>query len=78
MFRRFSEVIKPSYRLLKSKIKKVVNKMEKSELYTKLETMVEMTSSKHMLDSIVRALSSDELEDNLRFIDRVEEFNMFD
>lgn len=52
--------------------------MEKNELYSKLDTMVEFTSASHVLDSLVRALSSDELEGTLKFIDRMEEFELFD
>lgn len=52
--------------------------MEKSELYSKLDIMVEFTSASHVLDSIVRALSREELEGTLKFIDRVEDFELFD
>jgi hypothetical protein len=50
--------------------------MDKSKLYEKLDEMVEIMGAEQMLDALVRALSSDVLEDNLRYINRCYETNV--
>lgn len=49
--------------------------MDKSDLLCKVDELVERCGgdSKHVLDNLCMALSSDELEDNLRYL-----YRMFD
>ena len=44
--------------------------MDKGELLQVMDEMKEMLGADELLEAIARALSSDELEENLRFIDR--------
>lgn len=52
--------------------------MNKDELYEIANTMCEMIGSDQVLDDLLKALSSQELEDNLRYIDRMEDLNLFE
>lgn len=45
--------------------------MERNELYNIVDEMIELMGHEQLLDSLIRAMSSDELESNLRYIDRV-------
>ena len=45
--------------------------MERNELYNIVDEMIELLGSDKLLDALIRAMSSDELESNLRYIDRV-------
>ena len=51
--------------------------MEKSELFEILDSMVEIMGAKETLEALAMSLSSKELEDNLKFIDRMYETNLF-
>ena len=51
--------------------------MDKTQLYNKLESMVEMLGASQMVEALARAMSSDELESNLRYIDRMYETQVF-
>ena len=50
--------------------------MDKTQLYEKLDEMVEIMGAEQILDALARALSSDVLEDNLRYINRCYETNV--
>lgn len=52
--------------------------MDKDELYEIANIMCEMMGSDQILDDLLKALSSQELEDNLRYIDRMEDLNLFE
>lgn len=52
--------------------------MNKQELYEVAEQMVEMLGTEHMLDELLRAMDSKELQENLEFIDRTNDTNLFD
>lgn len=51
--------------------------MKKEELYEKLEQMVEMLGLEETLDSLAMAMDSKELEENLEYIDRMNDLNLF-
>ena len=51
--------------------------MDKSNLYRIAEKMRNCLGNDILLDALVRSLSSDELEDHLRYIDRMYETNCF-
>ena len=51
--------------------------MDKSELLTILDEMSDRLGTAEMLEALARAMSSDELESNLRYIDRCYETNVF-
>lgn len=51
--------------------------MDKSRLYEIVENMKECLGTEQLLDALTYSLSSDELEDHLRYIDRNYETNCF-
>lgn len=51
--------------------------MEYQEVWMKLEIMKSMMGVEELLDAIAQALSTDELENNLRYIDRTHDLNVF-
>jgi len=51
--------------------------MDKEELYDVLDEMAIQMGVENLLYAIARAMSSDELESNLRFIDRMYELENF-
>ena len=50
--------------------------MDKSQLYEKLDEMVEIMGAEQMLNALAMSLSSDVLEDHLRYINRCYETNV--
>ncbi len=48
------------------------------ELWNKLESMREIMGDKALLDELCQAMSKDELEENLEYIDRMNDLNIFD
>ncbi len=52
--------------------------MEYQEVWIKLEIMKSMMGVEELLDAIAQALTTDELEDNLRYIDRTHDLNIFE
>ena len=51
--------------------------MDKSFLLEKLDEMTDLMGTDQMLEALARAMSSDELEENLRYIDRCYETKVF-
>ena len=51
--------------------------MEREDLYYIVDEMTELMGHEQLLDALVRAMSSDELESNLRYIDRMHELDLF-
>ena len=51
--------------------------MDKTELFEKLDEMTGILGTSQMLEALARAMSSDELEKNLRFINRMYETHVF-
>ena len=51
--------------------------MDKNELYTIVEKMTEQLGSQELLDSLVMAMSYDELKANLEYIDRMNDLVNF-
>jgi len=51
--------------------------MERNELYNIVDEMTELMGHEQLLDALIRAMSSDELESNLRYIDRVYDLDLF-
>ena len=52
--------------------------MNKNELMNKLEELVEMLGADVALRELARAMTSKELEEDLKFIDRMDDLNLFD
>ena len=50
--------------------------MEREELYNIVDEMIELMGHEQLLDSLIRAMSSDELESNLLYINRVYDLNL--
>lgn len=51
--------------------------MSKEKLYDIVDKMKEAIDAETLLDDLCQALDADELEDNLRFIDRTRDLNLF-
>lgn len=54
------------------------NKLCKDDLIEKMELMAEAIGSNELLLSLALALSSDELQENLEYIDRMFDTNVFE
>ena len=54
------------------------NKLCKDELIEKMEELEDAIGSDDLLLSLALALSSDELQENLEYIDRMHDTNIFD
>lgn len=52
--------------------------LDKNELMEKLDEMVEILGAEYVLEELARAMSSDELQENLEFVDRMNETELFD
>ena len=52
--------------------------MNKNELMNKLDELVEMFGADVALRELARAMTSKELEEDLKFIDRMDDLNLFD
>ena len=57
---------------------KGVLKMNKNELMNKLDELVEMVGADVALRELAKAMDSNELESDLRYIDRMNDLNLFD
>ena len=53
-------------------------RLDKNELFEKMDEMVEMLGAETVLEELARAMSSDELQENLEYIDRMNETELFD
>ena len=51
--------------------------MDKNELMEKLDEMVAILGAETVLEELARAMSSDELQDNLEYVDRMQEIELF-
>lgn len=51
--------------------------MDKTVLLEKLDQMTEILGTETMLEAIARAMSADELQSNLEYIDRMYETKIF-
>ena len=54
------------------------NNLSRSELLDKLEELKEIIGAEELLLSLALALSSDELQENLEYIDRMFDTNIFE
>lgn len=52
-------------------------KMNKNELMNKLDELVEMVGAENAIAELAKAMDSKELEEDLRYIDRMEDLNLF-
>ena len=52
-------------------------KMDKDKLYEIVEKMTEQLGTQELLDSLVMAMSSKELQENLEYIDRMNDLDNF-
>lgn len=52
--------------------------MDKNELMEKMDKMVDLMGAEAVLEELARAMSSDELQANLKFIDRMNETGLFE
>ena len=52
--------------------------MNKNELMNKLDELVEMVGAETAINELAKAMDSNELEENLKFIDRMDDLNLFD
>lgn len=55
-----------------------MRRLDKNELMKKLDEMVEVLGTETVLEDLALAMSSDELQENLEYIDRMNETNLFD
>lgn len=53
-------------------------RLDKNELMVKMDEMVEMLGAEAVLEELARAMGSDELQENLEYIDRMNETELFD
>lgn len=51
--------------------------MEHTEVWIKFEEIKEILGADELLECIAQALSTDELEENLRYIDRTQDLKIF-
>ena len=52
--------------------------MNKNNLMDKLDELVEMVGAENAINELAKAMDSNELENDLRFIDRMDDLNLFD
>ena len=52
--------------------------MNKNELMNKLNELVDLLGADIALRELARAMTSKELEEDLKFIDRMDDLNLFD
>lgn len=62
---------------LKDTLIQETSTMDKNKLMDNVDKMKDIIGADELLDALCRAMSSDELEDNLRYIDRMHETNVF-
>ena len=53
-------------------------RLDKNELMVKMDEMIELMGAEAELEELARAMSSDELQENLEYIDRMNETELFD
>lgn len=51
--------------------------MNREELDNIVEQMVELLSAEEVLNDLTKAMSTDELQENLEYIDRMQDLNLF-
>lgn len=51
--------------------------LDKNELIEKMDEMVAIMGAEAVLDNLARAMSSNELQENLEFIDRMQDLDLF-
>ena len=54
-----------------------MRRLDKNELMKKLDGMVEVLGTETVLEDLALAMSSDELQENLEYIDRMRETDLF-
>lgn len=52
--------------------------LRKNDLYDILEEMKDMLGADHLLDALAQAMSDRELQENLEYIDRMEDLGLFE
>ena len=52
-------------------------RLDKNKLIEKMDEMVELMGAEAVLEELARAMSSDELQENLEYIDRMHETDLF-
>ena len=73
---------KALYESIMSQVSKVVKKelnekYDSNEIWDIFEDMKEIMGAENLLDELARALSTDELEENLRWIDKNQDLGIF-
>ena len=63
---------------LKNKWRINTMRLDKNELMEKVDEMVELMGADAVLEELTLAMSSNELQENLEYIDRMNETNLFD
>ena len=53
-------------------------KMNKNDLMDKLDELVEMLGTDTTINELAKAMDSNELENDLKYIDRMHDLNLFD
>lgn len=54
-----------------------MKRLDKNELMEKMDEMVELMGVNAVLEELARAMNSDELQENLEYIDRMNETDLF-
>ena len=73
---------KALYESIMSQVSKVVKKelnekYDSNEIWDIFEDMKEIMGAENLLDELARALSTDELEENLRWVDKIHDLGIF-
>lgn len=73
---------KALYESIMSQVSKVVKKelnekYDSNEIWNIFEDMKEIMGAENLLDELARALSTDELEENLRWVDKNHDLGIF-
>ena len=66
------------FKSVENKLEENTMRLNKNELFEKMDEMVELMGTDAVLEELARAMSSDELQGNLEYIDRMNETNLFD
>lgn len=66
------------FKSVENKLEENTMRLDKNELMEKMDEMVELMSAEAVLEELARAMSSDELQENLEYIDRMNETDLFD
>ena len=54
-----------------------MRRLDKNELLEKMDKMIELMGAETVLEDLALAMSSDELQENLEYIDRMRETELF-